>query len=323
MLSRAQTYTKRTLCSRACVGAIVILASISVAGVQRSLTAQDLPFQDPATAMQAMFERMAENAGPMKPLFGRMTPQQLEQLDAIKVSTVEESQYGRKVLDGFIKTMKQQRIEATSRFPESAYLSKLVAGIRPQMDNAKRYPRLQIYLIETESEDADSVPGGHLLVTRGLLDKIESEAALVGVLAHELSHMDRGHQLLPLKQSKLVQQPLNFSDSMLMISLVARPFRPEQETEADADATRWMMAIGYQPLELARMLNRWNQQQAATMPWQKFVPGFVKSHPDAELRALEVAKLADQHKRKFPDATYVGRENLKRRIAKSEQRFPR
>ena len=38
-------------------------------------------------------------------------------------------------------------------------------------------------------------PGGTLIFFRGILDFAGSEAALVGVIGHELSHLDHGHQL--------------------------------------------------------------------------------------------------------------------------------
>ncbi len=44
------------------------------------------------------------------------------------------------------------------------------------------------------------------------METVGSEAALVGVIAHELSHLDREHLLLPLKQAKMMNQPLTGLD---------------------------------------------------------------------------------------------------------------
>ena len=185
------------------------------------------------------------------------------------------------------------------------------------MRHADRYRMIRVVLIETENEDGFSIPGGTVLITRGLLENAGSEAALVGVLAHELSHLDHGHQLLALKQAKLARQPLDMKDRMMWVGLVARPFRPEQESEADADATRWMMQLGYAPKELSKLLDRWDQQQDQQMPWKDFVPGFVKSHPDAGKRALKTLEIADSEKLNFPLSNYIGHRNLKARITKA------
>lgn len=279
---------------------------------------QNVLQQDPASAMKTMFDRMAESMGPIAPMFGRFSDEQIAQLDAIEVSTNEEAAYGRKVLEGFRKKMKQQGVAVTSRDADLVYIRKLLPPLQSQMTNSQRYRKLQVYLIDTDGQDAFSIPGGHLLITRGLLEGAQNEAALVGVLAHELSHLDRGHQLLPLKQSKLARQPTDFQDSMLMVALVARPFRSEQESEADSDATIWMMAAGYQPNELVRLLIRWDQNQNTKTPWQDFVPGFVKSHPDAGLRAQAVSQIASKHRQRFPKATFVGEENLRQRAPKPQ-----
>jgi predicted Zn-dependent protease len=176
-------------------------------------------------------------------------------------------------------------------------------------------------VIETDSADAYSIPGGHLLLTRGLLDTCGSEAALVGVLAHELSHLDREHQLIPLKQSQLAGKPLNSDDSLMWISLASRPFRPEQESEADMDATQWMMSAGYDPKQLVKLLESWQDRQSQTMPWMQFIPSFVKSHPNPGRRAQVILEQARKLAPQFPDSTYIGVANLQKRIPKSKQKF--
>ena len=283
--------------------------------------AQDANGFEPAESFQKMFETMGNNAGPLGPMFGRLTPDQLAQLDKIEVSINEERRLGKQTFDNFLKQMKGDKVTVTMRGVDVVYLQKLLVDIRTQINHSDRYPQFQVAIIETESEDAYSIPGGHILVTRGLLDHAFSEAALVGVLAHELSHLDHGHQLLPIKQSKLANNPLNFQDGMLSVSLMARPFRPEQESEADADAAAWMMALGYDPRQLSRLLNRWAQRQDQQTPWKKFVPAFVRSHPDASKRAQAIAEIADRQQAFGVQAEFIGVENLTRRIPKSERKF--
>lgn len=271
---------------------------------------------------QQMFENFAAQAGPMAPMFGKLTPEQIAKIDRVQVSFAEESKFGQQVLDAYLQQLKQTQTAVTQQGDDVQYLLQLVQTIRPRMRNAGRYKELDLHLIESDSTDAYSIPGGHLLVTKGLLDSAVSEAAVVGVLAHELSHLDRGHQLIPLKQSKLANQPLNFEDRMLWVSMIARPNRPEQESEADEDATRWMMACGYDPKELARLLSSWDQRQDQVAPWMQMVPGFVKSHPDAGKRAQEVLRIATKHRSQYKLATYIGVKNLRTRTPRSVREFP-
>ena len=276
----------------------------------------------PAEALQQMFENFASQAGPMAPMFGKLTPEQAEKLDRIVVAPADESKFGQQVLAAYLQQLKQSQTSVSQQGKEVAYLEQLVKQLQPRMKNAKRYRDIDVRLIDSESTDAYSIPGGHLLVTRGLIETAVSEAAVVGVLAHELSHLDRGHQLLPLKQSKLANQPLDFKDRMLWVSIIARPNRPEHESEADSDATRWMMECGYDPRELARLLSSWDQRQEQVAPWMQFVPGFVKSHPDAGKRAQEVLQIADKNKAAYPHATYIGVDNLSSRTPRTVKTFP-
>lgn len=302
-----------------CVSQIGFIAYFWLASIvfSQGLIAQQTPFQE----MEKMFEQFAERSGPLGPMFGKLTDEQLKQLDAVEVSVIEERKYGAKVLESYLALLTERKVEVTRAGADVQYLKDLCKALQPQLSKAKRYANLDVRIVEVESTDAYSIPGGHLLLTRGLIDSCGSEAALVGTLAHELSHLEHGHQLLPLKQSKLAQQPLNFADQMFAISLIARPFRPEQETEADQDATEWMMAVGYDPVELARMLNEWHERQQRDVPWMQFIPSMVKTHPNSDRRAAAILEQAQQSRARYPNATYIGRENLKRRVPMQKQKF--
>jgi predicted Zn-dependent protease len=276
----------------------------------------------PADAFQEMMERFANQAGTSVPILGKLTSEQQEQLDRIKVSPAEEKKFGQRILDAYVEQLKQANVTMTQQGEDVAYLRQLLKTLVPLMQNANRYKQFDVRCIESEETDAYSIPGGHLLVTRGLLESAVSEAAVVGVLAHELSHLDRGHQLIPLKQSKVANDPLDFQDRMMWIGLMVRPNRPEHESEADSDATRWMMKAGYDPRELARLLTVWNENRKRIAPWLPFVPGFVKSHPDAGRRAQDVLQVATKNLANFPDATYIGVENLRKRTPRSQKSFP-
>jgi beta-barrel assembly-enhancing protease len=301
----------------------LLFALLGVAAdFQWPAAAQGAPFQQPGETLQQYFESFAANAGPMAPMFGKLTREQLEKLEQVKISFADENQFGQRILDAFLQQLKQSKVAVLQQGKDVTYLRQLLKTLKPRMRKSDRYKQLEVRVIESDSSDAFSIPGGRLLVTRGLLESANSEAAVVGVLAHELSHLDREHQLIPLKQSKLVNQPLDFQDRMLWIGLMVRPNRPEQEAEADGDATRWMMEVGYDPRELAKLLSSWDQQQNQVAPWLQFVPGFVKSHPDAGKRAQAVLSDATMLDRQFPQAQYVGVENLRTRTSRSVRSFP-
>ena len=58
----------------------------------------------------------------------------------------------------------------------------------------------QFGVMEAPQLNAFAVPGGTIFVTRGLVEKMKSEAELAGVLAHEISHVLRRHHLKAIQK---------------------------------------------------------------------------------------------------------------------------
>lgn len=57
-------------------------------------------------------------------------------------------------------------------------------------------------VIDSDAVNAFSAPGGYVFVTRGLLAKVENEAQLAGVLAHEITHITEGHAVRVYQATK-------------------------------------------------------------------------------------------------------------------------
>lgn len=188
----------------------------------------------------------------------------MAELEKVPVSKREETEFGSQILKNYETFVRSQNKTLTREGKEIEYLGQLVSDLRPHMKNTKRYASIDIAIVDSDAIDAYSIPGGHLLFTNGLINDLQSEAELMGVICHELSHMDRGHQLLPLKQSKRTDTMVDFRSSMQWMATTAKPFRPEFESQADADAVKWMLAAGYDARELARLLIRWETRQNQT-----------------------------------------------------------
>jgi beta-barrel assembly-enhancing protease len=59
--------------------------------------------------------------------------------------------------------------------------------------------RFFVGILDSESMNAYALPGGYLLVTRGLLENLSCESDLAWVLGHEIAHVDAEHGLKALK----------------------------------------------------------------------------------------------------------------------------
>lgn len=70
----------------------------------------------------------------------------------------------------------------------------------------------QFGVMDAPQLNAFAVPGGTIFVTRGLVERMKSEAELAGVLAHEISHVLRRHHLKAIQkgaQTALAGEALN------------------------------------------------------------------------------------------------------------------
>lgn len=272
---------------------------------------QSAPFGNP----QEMLDRM----------FGTDAEAERLAFEGIELSAEEEQRIGNEAAEAYLDWLRRQGAPLLKRGRDVVYLQSLVGVIQPLMTNAERYASIRIIVAGSPVTDARSFPGGTLVINEGLLEFAGSEAALVGVIGHELSHLDRGHQLVRAKGQKLAEQTFSghgdaggaafLTTGPMLMRLWSRPFRSEDEKEADLDGARWAYQAGYDPREMAALfvrLHERNQEQGLSLP----VPGFLRSHPYEVDRHAAVTDLYEQMQADAPrHDLFVGRENLERRVA--------
>ena len=101
---------------------------------------------------------------------------------------------------------------------------------------------LKVHVREAPAVNALALPGGHIIVYTGLLDKISSENELVFVLAHEMGHYAHrdhlrgvGRAIVFITISSLLFGPDSSVSRMLAyaLNITELSFSREQETRAD------------------------------------------------------------------------------------------
>ncbi len=255
-------------------------------------------------------------------MFSQESDEENAEIQKVLVSKREEDQFGDKMVEHAIAQWRQRGVEVTDRGADHEYLTVLVDRIHPLMKNAKRYKKIRVLLADTGAVDARSFPGGTIVVLRGMIDFCESEAALVGVLGHELSHIDRGHQLYQLRRWKKAQSSFQsasnlnemMNSGMGMAKMFMRPFRPAEELEADSDGARWAFQLGYDPMQMAKVFQRLATRDRGK---QNVMPDFLRSHPYHADRYLAVIKHSDlMHRKAGNPQLFVGQAELESRTAR-------
>jgi len=158
-------------------------------------------------------------------------------------------------------------------------------------------------VINSDSINAFSCPGGTILITKGLYKKLRNESELAGVLGHEISHVLRKHQLLAIQQqmgndwkTELAraaadrQGNIANSDAAIKaytigIELFTRGLDKDDEYEADRMGVVIAARAGYNPFGLVgalQTLNEVNPADTATaLMW--------KTHPSPASRLDKLA----------------------------------
>lgn len=309
--------TKKSLVGLAlsAVSVIVVWVIFGLVGSTAAAPPPDDPPRPPFWAdPQAMFET----------IFGKEGEVDEKVLVDIEVSAREEERIGKTMVEDYLASLKQQRMRSVERGRDVEYLRELVAIIHPMMDNRERYATIHVYLVLADTCDARSFPGGHLVFFRGLLESAGNEAALIGIVGHELSHLDRGHHTRRIKQTKLQEQTFSgrrgampmeefFQVGNVMMRAWMRPFRPDLEREADLDGARWSYQAGYDCREMGRLFLRIHRRNGNR---QLPIPEFFRSHPAGPDRHRAIMEEYERLQAERPNNDLrVGIENLRRRSA--------
>lgn len=167
--------------------------------------------------------------------------------------------------------------------------------------------KFQFNVIEDEDVNAFCVPGGHIYVNRGLLNFVESDQELAGVIAHEIVHAAHHHMVYLLSKQASLNNTMaiallatmlggagstDLGNVLLGVQLyqIARlnGYGMQAERDSDYGAIVYLKEAGYNPVGLLTFLER-----LARRP-ELVDYGIYRSHPlDAERVAAAKKALRD------------------------------
>ncbi len=207
--------------------------------------------------------------------------------------------------------------------PDQAYLDALMPQIRAHV--RKPFP-YRAYVLPSSAPNAMALPGGVILVHKGLLDNLGSEAELVSVLAHEAGHIELGHcfdtvrfQLLSRKSGSETLGQL--ADLALRI-LLQHNYSKAAEHEADVYAFTLLRSSPYDPrgsgASFASLARSEGSRVRGPDDHADLLRDYISSHPPLAIRQAEFSQAADAWWRGHPaERRYWGRRNLHERRALS------
>ena len=119
-----------------------------------------------------------------------------------------------------------------------------------------------IRIIDADVLNAFACPGGKVYIYKGLINFLDNEAQLAGVIAHEMGHISSRHStrqmtkqygVTALTDMLLGQNPNQYAQMAAQLAggVGSLAFSRSDEYEADNCAVRYLSATGYNPLGVA------------------------------------------------------------------------
>ncbi|GAB1262601.1 M48 family metallopeptidase [Aurantivibrio plasticivorans] len=198
------------------------------------------------------------------------------------------------VSDGFAETTLIDSQRSTGDQAIEDYLQALSDRLTEHMDLVDGMS-ITVHYSDDDLVNAYATLGGHVVVYRGLLEKLNSENALAMVVAHEAAHIAHRDPIVAMGRGLTVGLALacitGFGDSGMSQQLLgqlslftALSFNRGQETEADRVAMRAVLAE-YGHIEGAADLFELFKKQRGELT----SPELLSTHPldDSRIQAIE------------------------------------
>jgi hypothetical protein len=151
-------------------------------------------------------------------------------------------------------------------------------------------------ILDSGEVNAFASPGGHVFITRGLIEAVKSEDALAAVLAHEIAHIQLSHGLRAIQTSRGLQDWLsqfNLSGAQTITDRLNAGFSRIQEFDADITAMSLLAAAGYNPRQLVEMLRELDKIQGSRNGG--FNAGFGRTHPSPASRMVNASVAVNRY----------------------------
>ena len=215
-------------------------------------------------------------------------------------------------------------------------LTAYVEGVGDRLAaQAKRDLPYEFHILNDSSPNAWALPGGKIVVNRGLLTELNSEAELAAVLGHEIVHADAAHGSRQQSKGMLTQvgmmavmiygssqaksemgQQIAMIVPQLGAQLITTKYGRDAERESDLYGMRYMSAAGYDPqgaVELQETFVELSRERNSD-----WLSGLFASHPPSQERLANNRATAET----LPRGGVLGRDIYMQKTARLREKKP-
>lgn len=208
-----------------------------------------------------------------------------------------------------------------------ADLNTLVA---PLVAAAKQEPfEYKFHIVASDVVNAYALPGGNIIINSALIKETKRPEELLGVLAHEMAHVNERHSMKRIMHSVSVRIffILLGADPNLVIAtladqadfLASRGYSRDSESEADREGFDYMMQAGIDPSGLQGFFEILKEEESAITSNRLFA--LASTHPLTDDRIDDLQQMIDNNdleSQKFPPIS-IDYEDFKDKVLRAAQ----
>ncbi len=191
------------------------------------------------------------------------------------------------------------------------------------------------HIIRSGEENAFAVPGGGIYILTGLLNKIENEAQLAAILAHEIKHVDLRHVVAVYQVVSRLPDTVK-NPAAIVAQMAKHPYSARQEADADRRGLELIYTFGYSPYQIVDFWEKktvpaqqTSQNPSEQSPIGKIIETVVKeaenvlaTHPKYEKRACLLRNHVIKLQEKYPmEKVYVGKWNYDNKVPMADAKM--
>jgi len=191
-----------------------------------------------------------------------------------------------------------------------AALDRAVAPLLAAMP--KNSTQYKFYIMEEPLPNAFSLPGGHMVVTTGLMYLVDGPEELAAVMSHEIAHQTEKHIFRKIISSVgpfIIFKMFVGEGALKVLSdnyqlLASQSFSQEYELEADAKGWDYLIAANIDPRSLIRILTKLKVEYGRITQGVDIQFDAYKSHPGTEKRINRLQAKWNKLKKKSDFITF-------------------
>ena len=207
------------------------------------------------------------------------------------ITTEEEIELGRGIAANVFGAAPLVRDEALQRYVNRVGSWLAMHTERPDLP-------WRFGVVDSSDVNAFALPGGTIVITAGLYDRLRDESELAAVLAHEISHVVEKHQVKAIQKAmgqdfanEMAGEAIGRSDNELVrrfggkafkagTEVLARGLDKQDEYQADRHGMVIAARAGYNPFAMAGVL----QTLDSSGPQDRAMALMFSTHPTAASR---------------------------------------